>query len=379
MPWNEVSIMGQREEFVGLAGQPDRNIRLLCRRFQISPTTGYNLLRRCGERGREGLLDESRRPHHSPRRCSPVIEEAVLDLRDQHPAWGARKLRRRLLDTGVVGLPSPSTVHQILLRHGRVDAQESLKHRAFQRFEHPAPNLLWQMDFKGHFATDTARCHPLTVLDDHSRFALGLQACPDQRTQTVQQQLSSIFRLYGLPERITMDNGSPWGGNSDHRFTPLTAWLIRLDVRVSHSRPYHPQTQGKDERFHRTLGDELLKRRAFADLCDTQQAFDQWRHLYNFQRPHDSLGLAVPASRYQPSARAFPEALPPVLYQPSDHVRKVQQRGEIWFKNHPFNIGNAFYGQHVALRPSLIDGIYDVFFCSQNIAQINLISPQLPS
>ena len=138
MPWNEVSIMGQREEFVGLAGQPDRNIRLLCRRFQISPTTGYNLLRRCGERGREGLLDESRRPHHSPRRCSPVIEEAVLDLRDQHPAWGARKLRRRLLDTGVVGLPSPSTVHQILLRHGRVDAQESLKHRAFQRFEHPA-------------------------------------------------------------------------------------------------------------------------------------------------------------------------------------------------------------------------------------------------
>jgi transposase InsO family protein len=379
MPWNEVSIMGQREEFVGLASQADSNIRFLCRRFQVSPTTGYKWLARYGERGREGLADEPRRPDHSPRRCSPVIEEAVLRLRDEHPAWGARKLRRRLLDTGVVGLPSPSTVHQILLRHGRVDPNESLKHRAFQRFEHPAPNLLWQMDFKGHFATDTARCHPLTVLDDHSRFALGLQACPDQRTQTVQQRLSSIFRLYGLPERITMDNGSPWGGNSDHHFTQLTAWLIRLDVRVSHSRPYHPQTQGKDERFHRTLNDELLRRRNFSDLSDSQLAFDHWRHIYNFQRPHDALQLEVPASRYQPSSRPFPETLPPVDYPDGDTVRKVQQRGEIWFKSRPFKIGNAFYGHRVALRPSPIDGIYDVFFCSQNIAQISLISPELPS
>jgi len=379
MPWKVVSPMGQREEFVGLARQPDSNIRLLCRRFQVSPTTGYKWLDRYGQRGREALADQNRRPEHSPRRCSPAIEEAVLRLRDQRPAWGARKLRRRLFNIGVTGLPCPSTVHQILVRHGRVDPKESLKHRAFQRFEHPAPNQLWQMDFKGHFATDQARCHPLTVLDDHSRYALGLQACADERTQTVQQRLTSIFRNYGLPERMTMDNGSPWGSISAHRFTPLTAWLIRLDVRVSHSRPYHPQTQGKDERFHRTLGDELLRRHTFSSLAETQRAFDQWRDVYNFQRPHDALELDVPASRYRPSPRPFPETLPPVLYLPGDLVRKVQLGGEIWFRGRPFKIAPAFYRHPVALRPSSLDGVFDVFFCSQNIAQIDLNSPELPS
>ena len=379
MPWNEVSIMGQREEFVGLASQPDSNIRLLSRRFEVSPTTAYKWLRRYDEQGQAGLLDQTRRPDHSPRRCSSRVEEAVLRLRDRHPAWGARKLRRRLADTGTQELPCSSTVHQILLRHGRVDPQESAKHRPFQRFEHPAPNQLWQMDFKGHFATHAARCHPLTVLDDHSRFALGLQACGDQRTDTVKTQLSSIFRRSGLPDRMTMDNGSPWGSDSDHRFTPLTAWLIRLDVRVSHSRPYHPQTQGKDERLHRSLNEELLTRRSFSDLSDTQVAFDLWRHLYNFQRPHDALELAVPASRYRPSPRSFPDVLPPVLYQPGDLVRKVQLGGEIWFKGRPFKIGNAFFRQPVALRPSPSDGLFDVFFCQQKIAQIDLTSPELPS
>jgi transposase InsO family protein len=371
--------MEEREALGGRPGHPDSNIRLLSRRFGVSPTTAYKWLSRYGQRGREGLYDQSRRPDHTPRRCPPFVEEAVLRLRDRHPAWGARKLRRRLCDTGSTGLPSPSTVHQILLRHGRVDPKDSAKHRAFQRFEHPAPNQLWQMDFKGHFATQKARCHPLTVLDDHSRFSLGLQACADQRTDTVKDRLTSIFRRYGLPDRMTMDNGSPWGSDSEHRFTPLTAWLIRLDVRVSHSRPYHPQTQGKDERFHRTLNQELLRRRSFCDLSDTQAAFDEWRHVYNFQRPHDALELAVPASRYQPSPRSFPEILPPVLYQPGDLIRKVQLGGEIWVKGRSFKIGNAFYRQPVALRPATLDGLFDVFFCHQKITQIDLNNPELPS
>lgn len=379
MPWSEVSAMGQREEFVGLAGQPDSNIRLLSRRFGVSPTTVYKWLERHRERGREGLEELSRRPHRSPRRCCSTIEEAVLRLRDRHPTWGARKLRRRLFVTTGQPVPSASTVHQILLRHARIDAKESLKHRAFQRFEHPAPNQLWQMDFKGHFATETARCHPLTVLDDHSRFALGVQACADERAQTVQQRLSSIFRLYGLPDRMTMDNGSPWGADGNHRFTSLTVWLIRLGVRVSHSRPYHPQTQGKDERLHRTLNEDLLSRRRFLDLSDTQQALDQWRHVYNFQRPHEALQLEVPASRYRPSSRSFPEVLPTIAYQPGDEVRKVQQQGEIWFKGRPFRIGYAFYRHSVALRPSTLDAVFDVFFCDQPIAQINLNDSELPS
>jgi transposase InsO family protein len=376
MPFSEVSIVEQRQEMARLASQPGANVRLLCRRFSISPTTGYKWLDRYRDRGPEGLMDLSHRPHQSPWRSGPQIEAAVVRLREQHPVWGARKIRRRLLVKGVPDVPAASTVHAILVRRGQVDPRQSAKHRPYQRFEHDAPNRLWQMDFKGHFATETSRCHPLTVLDDHSRFAVGLQACPDQQTHTVKDRLSEIFRRYGLPQRMTMDNGSPWGSGAQHRFTPLTVWLMRLNVRVSHSRPYHPQTQGKDERFHRTLGLELLNNRSFRDLTDVQRQFDHWRHVYNLERPHDALALEVPASRFQPSARSFPESLPPLLYDTSDIVRKVQQGGEIWFRGRPFKIGNAFYGNHVALKPSPLDGVFFVFFSTQNIATINLNSSE---
>ena len=378
MPWNEVSIVGQREEFVRLSEQSCSNVRLLCRRFGVSPTTAYKWLERYRARGREGLVDLSRRPHLSPRRSALPIERAVVELRGQHPAWGARKIRYRLLAMGLGGVPATSTVHAILRRHELVDPAEAARHRPYQRFEHDAPNRLWQMDFKGHFATEKARCHPLTVLDDHSRFALGLQACPDQKTLTVKDRLCSIFRRYGLPERMTMDNGSPWGGQGDG-FTSLTAWLIRLGVRVSHSRPYHPQTQGKDERFHKTLELEILRRYTFRDLDHAQSRFDTWRGIYNLERPHESLGMQVPASRYRPSPRSFPESLPPVEYDSQDLLRKVQNGGEIWFHGRPYKIGNAFVGHHVALRPTTSDHTLNVFFCHQKIAQIRLTpSPKNP-
>ena len=169
MPWNEVSVMGQREEFVRLADES--NVRLLCRRFGVSPTTAYKWFERYRAGGREGLMDLSRRPHHSPSHSGKRIEQAVVALRGQHPAWGARKLRHRLLAKGVAAVPATSTVHAILRRHNLIDPTESAKHKAWQRFEHDAPNRLWQMDFKGHFPTQSIRCHPLTVLDDHSRFA----------------------------------------------------------------------------------------------------------------------------------------------------------------------------------------------------------------
>ena len=370
MPWNEVSIVGQREEFVRLADQTS-NVRLLCRRFGISPTTAYKWLERYGAGGREGLMDLSRRPHHSPARSGHRIEQAVVALRGQHPAWGARKLRHRLLAQGVATVPATSTVHAILRRHQLIDSTESAKHKPWQRFEHDAPNRLWQMDFKGYFPTEKTRCHPLTVLDDHSRFALGLQACSDEKTQTVQQRLSAVFRRYGLPERMTMDNGAPWGGTGEHLYTPLTAWLIRLGVRVSHSRPYHPQTQGKDERFHRTLNLELLGRHTFRDLDHAQSHFDTWRNIYNLERPHESLGMQVPASRYHPSPRSFPESLPPIQYDSNDLIRKVQAGGEIWLKGRSFKIGSAFRGHHVALRPTPSGDTFNVFFCHQKIAQVN--------
>jgi transposase InsO family protein len=268
-------------------------------------------------------------------------------------------------------VPAASTITAILHRHGRIDPEESVKHKAWRRFEARAPNDLWQMDFKGHFAAGDGRCHPLTVLDDHSRYALGLEACDNEQTGTVKERLTRIFRRYGLPRELLVDNGSPWGLDGGHPYTSLTVWLLRLGLRVIHSRPYHPQTLGKDERFHRTLGSELLKYCQGLPLARCQQRFDDWRLIYNLERPHEALEMAVPASRYRVSSRSFPERLPPVEYGPGDAVRKVQSEGWISFRGREFRLSKAFRGECVALRPTSSDGIWEVVFCDQKITQID--------
>lgn len=372
MPWKEVSAVDLREEFVLLARAEGSHLRGLCRRFCISPTTGYKWLARHGAEGRSGLHDRSRRPDRSPGRTPEAVEAHVLALRDAHPAWGGRKLRRRLLDLGATEVPSASTITAILRRNGRLDGGHPAAHRPFVRFEHAAPNDLWQMDFKGHFAVGRSRCHPLTLLDDHSRFSVCLEACADERGTTVQERLTAVFRRYGLPWRILADNGAPWGDAADSRHTVLTVWLLRLGVAVSHGRPYHPQTQGKAERFHRSLAAELLVHQPFADFADCQRRFDAWRHVYNTQRPHEALDLEVPVARYAPSPRPFPESLPPVEYDSADIVRRVDAAGMLYYRNRRFRIGKAFRGYPVALRPAVQDGHFSVFFADHHVATIDL-------
>lgn len=372
MSWGEKSIVLLRREFVMLAAQEGSNIRALCRRYGIQPRIGYKWLARYEAQGEAGLADRPRRPHVSPDRTAAAVEAKVLALRRKHLCWGGRKLRRRLLELGEKDVPSASTITAILHRHGLIDPQESAQRKTVVRFEREAPNELWQMDYKGHFAIAAGRCHPLTVLDDHSRFALAIAACADECSVTVQTVLTGVFRRYGLPDRMLMDNGSPWGNGAGQPWTAFEAWLLRLGVGVSHGRPYHPQTQGKDERFHRTLKDEVIGRHTWQDLMDCERRFEAWRHVYNAERPHEALGLATPASRYRPSCRAFPDSLEPIDYGPGAIVRKVQGKGEIWFTNHIWPIGKAFAGQPVALRPTVEDGKYDVIFCHHKIAELDL-------
>lgn len=375
MPWKECSTMSQRREFVTLALLHDRTFAELFDTYGISTKTGYKWLGRHREQGLAGLEDRSRRPHGSPNRTSEAMEDTILALRQQHPAWGGRKLRRRLTDLGHTRVPVPSTITEILRRHGQIHPEESAKRQAWQRFEHDAPNALWQMDFKGDFPVETGeRCYPLTVLDDHSRFSVGLQACPNQRAATVQPALTELFRRYGLPETLLMDNGPPWGHEGTF-YTRFAAWLIRLGVTVSYSRPYHPQTLGKDERFHRSLKHELLSRESFRDLVHCQQRFDHWQAIYNHQRPHDSLQLQVPATRYCCSSRAFPEQMDPIDYGPGALVRKVQHNGEISYRNRYVMLGRAFHGYPVALRYTDVDGVMDIYFCHQRIATLDVRTP----
>jgi hypothetical protein len=191
-------------------------------------------------------------------------------------------------------------------------------------------------------------------------------------TETVRQQLIIAFRRYGLPEGLITDNGSPWGDGPGSPFTPLGVWLIEHGIRISHSRPYHPQTMGKDERFHRSLKAEVLSGPPFADLAAAERAFDRWRNVYNTQRPHEAIDLAVPASRYQSSPHDYVETIAPFEYAPGDIVRRVQQGGHISLFGRAVKVPKAFRGKLVAFRPTKHDGVFDVAFRTQIIATIDI-------
>lgn len=374
MPWREVSIVEQRREFVELAMREGTNRRELCRRFGIHPDTGYKWL--CRWLADEELSDRSRRPHESPSRTKASIEQSILAVRDAHPAWGARKIVACLRRDGLT-CPAQSTVHAILQRHGRIVPPLGGA-PAHQRFEKPAPNLLWQMDFKGHVAmSGGGRCHPLTVVDDHSRYALSIEACGNEQEVTVRERLVPTFRRYGLPEAVFVDNGNPWGEACGQHWTRFGVWLLKLGVGVLHSRPYHPQSRGKNERFHRTLKAEVLALQQFRDLAELQRAFDRWRLIYNHDRPHQALDQQVPSSRYQPSSRAMPEVLPQIEYDEHEIVRRVSTtKSYVRFKGRLWKVPQAFCGERLAIRPLTTDGQYGVFFAAHQIATIDLTADQ---
>ncbi|CDX22007.1 putative integrase; CP4-6 prophage [Mesorhizobium sp. ORS 3324] len=371
MPFEARSVMSQKEEFVRLALAPGANVSALCRRFGIGRTCGHKLLLRYRMEGAAGLAEQSRRPLSSPARSAPEVEAAAVSVRVAHPAWGGRKIARVLAREGI-GTPAASTVTGILRRNGIELGALGGGAQPFIRFEHAAPNHLWQMDFKGHVALRAGRLHPLTVLDDHSRFSIALSACADQTTETVKARLIAAFRRYGLPWRIATDNGPPWGDGGRNDFTLLTVWLIEIGIAVSHSRPCHPQTLGKDERFHRSLKAEALQGPPFANLAEAQDAFDQWRHVYNAQRPHDALGGGVPLDRYQASPRQYRETVEPFEYAKDDLIRRVQQHGFVSILGRTIRLCRAFAGKSVAFRPTATDGVFDAWFRHQKIETIDL-------
>jgi transposase InsO family protein len=374
MPWDSKDTMELRLEFVKFATQEGANRRALCRRFGVSPKTGYKWIKRF-EQGDTALADQSRRPVHSPTRTAAALEARVVEMREAHPAWGAPKIGRRLRDLGCAQTPSPSTVTRILHRHGLITAEASVDASRWQRFEHEQPNDLWQMDFKGFIELDSGRrCLPFTVLDDHSRFDLALDACGSTPTRVVREHLRTVFRRYGLPLRINADNGPPWGSPArPGQLTALAVWLIRLGIRISYSRPRHPQTNGKDERFHRTLKAEVLAGRHFRNLKSAQQAFDAWRSVYNHERPHQALGMATPISRYRTSPRSYPERLSPIEYGEADKVVRVGVNGEVRFKSQRIKVSNALVHLPVAFRACAeIDGSYDLYFAHHRIDTISL-------
>lgn len=374
MPWRESSVADQRLEFVRLAQTGTISFAELCRRYGVKRDTGYKWLARFRHEGPQGLADRSRQPLRSPNRTDPATEELVCEVRRAHPAWGGRKIRGFLLRQGHPQVPAGSTITQIL-RRNELMAHERPQPRAYQRFETDAPNALWQMDFKGWVTVAAGiRVHPFGLLDDHSRFNLALRASVDQQTPTVKGYLGEVFTVYGLPDRILCDNGSPWGNTVGQPWNPLTVWFADLGIATSHIRPFHPQTQGKEERFHQTLGLEVISTKARWDTVgQLQGAFDDFRTLYNHHRPHQALGeTVVPADRYQPSARTMPATIPELSFPQGSQVRKVTERACISFKGRRIRVGRPFRGLHVGVRPTTTDGVFDIYYRHHRIKTFDL-------
>lgn len=345
MPWQEVDRVELRRIFIERVRSGGVNMSEACRDFGISRPTGYKWLRRYEQEGALGLNDRSRCPLRVAS-TSPKMVEAIISERSRRK-WGARKIRKRLETLGN-SPPSERTVNRVLKRAGLQSRRKS-EQVPPRRFERSRPNALWQMDHKSAIRGKwRSRSVPFVVLDDHSRYLLCLRSLPDKGLESTWSWLWNIFSDVGLPDSILSDNDIVFAGRNGP--SQVEARLMRLDIEVIHGRPYHPQTQGKVERFNGTLERELLRDGFFEDPSDLQDGFDQFRYEYNFERPHEALDLEVPASRYAPSNRVRPSALPEVEYKDGSLLRKVDPGGRISFRNERIEVGGGIIGERVELR-----------------------------
>lgn len=369
MPWKEETVQQKREEFVCAVIAKEKSISELCRDYDITRKTGYKWVLRYKQG--ESLGDRSHAALCRTNRTPTDIEEIILNERGNHPTWGARKLKRSLENKGYENLPAASTISLILRRKGCIDPEESVKHLPFKRFEREAANQLWQMDFKGDFAMlDGKRCYPLTILDDHSRYLICLDAKENMKYGGVCASLQRIFTDHGLPDAILCDNGNPWGHSRDG-YTNFDVWMMMLGILPIHGRPFHPQTQGKDERFHRTLNHDLLCRVCLHDVFHAQDEFNQYRYGYNSERPHAALNLDVPSKHYQTSKKKYPDDLKEPDYDCSQILRKVNYKGYISINRHRYFLSEVFADKYIALchtDNNCVDLVYGNF----KIGAINL-------
>lgn len=366
MPWSTPSVSELRTAFVHAVRTAKRPVAAACRDFRISRKTAYKWLARFD--AQEPLGDRSRKPARSPTRSSEALENAVLAVREEY-GWGPRKIVAYLRNHH---RPTPPvrTAAAILHRHGRSTPTTITPPDDLQRFERPEPNQLWQLDFKGFVEINRRRVYPFTVLDDHSRFLLALACGTDQTHARAWDVLWSVFGDYGLPEQILCDNAF-----GHHGPAPGISWfearLIRLGIQPLHGRPYHPQTQGKIERLHRTLESEVFPRLPHDSLPPFQAGLDHWRTcVYNSRRPHEALGDVPPASRWKPSPRPRPAAIPEIQFPAGAVLRKVATTGDIRWRCARILAGQGLVGQYVRVEET--EGVLRLWYGVKCIREVPL-------
>lgn len=376
MPWGVKTVERMREEFVA-AAKSKGNISAVCREYGITRKTGYKWIARAsaGETDSERFCDKSTAPKKTANKTPAKTEELILKCREENPAWGGKTIRKVLENSGQIDLPCAKTCNNILKRNGCIDPQESMKHRAYQRFERETCNELWQTDFKGDFTLlDGSRCYPLTIIDDHSRFSIMIDAKPD--TRGVRDSFEQAFLHYGLPDALLSDNGSEFAGFRGG-YTRFERWLMDYNVLPIHGRVMHPQTQGKIERFHRTMKQELLNHTNFSDLTDAQQQLQRWRQKYNEVRPHEALGLKVPSQVYVPSPRKYKNKPDAFEYSGLYPMRKVNSWGYLRFDPVRIYLSETMADTYLEIRPCEDGNSFAICYRNFKIAQVNAATMNL--
>jgi transposase InsO family protein len=363
-----MAVHEQRMQFVIRAVSEKEPMAALCREFGVSRPTGYLWRSRYQQVGSLTALAEcSRRPHHSPTRTAAAIAARVVAVREQ-TGWGAKKLHVVLRDEQSLAIPV-RTIHRLLERHGLI--AEEAHGPALRRFQRSAPNQLWQMDSKGKYPLRDGECHPLSILDDHSRYAVGLYALGELSTAHAYPCLVQTFRGYGVPEAMLMDHGTLWWSpHNGWGLTRLSVRLIEQGIRLLYGRVAHPQTQGKVERFHRTLGAALRHGGVPQRLAEWPAVLAEFRHSYNQRRPHEALGMQRPAERYQPSPRPYQERVRAWDYPAGSAVRRLNVSGLLAMKGRRWFVCEALAGQRV--RVEEFDGKLLVSYRHMYIREIDL-------
>lgn len=371
MPWKEKSKTMLRAEFIQRVLKDEDSFSALCREYGISRPTGYKWLRRY--QNEEGLEDQDKTPFHQPRKTPEQIEAKILEIRHEHPAMGARKIARIMENQGQKGIPSPSTITEILRRNGEITPEASAAPKAIQRFAMEHANDMWQTDYKGHFRLpDGSECHPLNIIDDHSRYCLCSRAMPNETFETFQPVLTDLFQEYGMPRSFLSDNGNPWGSGMRNGFSRVDVWLMQLGVMPLHGRIHHPQTQGKCESYNRSLEKELLHFRTFTDMEDAAAGLEAHRQFYNKERPHHALNLDVPEQHYRKSEAKYPERIKTWEYPEGYRLIRVGSSGHIRFKGHEYYLGEALQHEIIGMRESHLPGRVTLEYREFRIARINL-------
>lgn len=376
MPWDETTRMEQRVRFIDALDSCLYTMTELCAQYGISRKTGYKWAQRYAGEGFEGLQDRSRAPKSCTHRTPGEISEGLLELRRAHPTWGPRKLlawsRKREPE---VSWPAASTVGDLLKRHGLV----AVRRRPTRRSPHPgrpsveaaAPNQVWTSDFKGQFRMGDGRlCYPLTVADGYSRFLLGVDGLDSVAEVGAWPVFERLFREHGLPEVMRTDNGSPFAsGTAVAGLSRLSVRWIKLGIRPERITPGHPEQNGAHERMHRTLKAETARPPAASQPAQ-QERFDQFRSIYNEERPHEALAQRTPSELYQSSSRPYPAQVPEAEYPGHFEVRSVRPSGEIKWQGDYLFLSATLDGERVGLEETA-DGVWSVYFGPMLLARFD--------